>query len=935
MFTLKVLLNLFNIAQILFERTMLNHKLLLLTLFLSLTFSSFSQPIITSLSKMSGVVGTSVTINGTGFSSTSSDNIVFFGPVKATVSSSTTTSITVQVPYGGGTGEIRVINTNTNQTGKYRNPFSITYAESYTPSVNSFYYSSGTHDISVSAYINPRSSNAYTSHFIPIASGDFDGDGKVDVVKVNGSVTSGKGADVYLNSSSGNGNFSFGSAYNLSSSNDVGSVVVEDFNNDGKLDIAIGDNSSSNAVQVFKNSSTSGSLNFNTSSTTTVGASYVNRLTTADVNNDGLQDIIYAGSYASTISVALNTTSSSGGSITFGSAQTLISGLSGCRGFVIGDLNNDGADDIITAESTYKAWINNNTSSTISFASGFSIASGNYGWSSLIRDLNNDGSNDLIMSQLNSSGPKLFENSYSSGTISASHFGTAQDLSSASSQDGVLISDISGDGMPDLVSGTYYLKLSTNLMSTGSTIGGTSSSFSTITLNSTYTSNQRGILAEDFDGDGKIDILLHHALSSSNKMSIYENRNGEVKFYSKSTGNLHSTSTWGSNTDGTGSNPSNLTDISVGYQLANRSSFALTSDLTMSNIILDGTYPLDIANYDLTVGKVTGYASSSYIKTSGSGELWMSIPQSTPVFYPVGNSAYNPLEITNNSNATDDFGVRVFDEVYGSGTSGSTATGGRVKRTWDIHKNTANSGSGIDFKFYWNSGETVSLSTPALFHYSTSSSNWVKQTTGSTSYTSTSLTYTGYTGTFSQFAVGESSTTLPVELGDFAGIQKEDFILLNWKTFSEVNNDRFELEKWDDYLNDWVTIAKIRGHGTSNEVHNYSFEDKNVLRLNLYRLNQFDFDGRNYWSNVIRVLKDNSFGDVFNIFPNPSSNRLSITNHNLINRIDIHSIDGRILESDLPVSNSIDIRNLPNGIYYLQIYSDSEGISTQRFIKGN
>jgi hypothetical protein len=161
-----------------------------------------------------------------------------------------------------------------------------------------------------------------------------------------------------------------------------------------------------------------------------------------------------------------------------------------------------------------------------------------------------------------------------------------------------------------------------------------------------------------------------------------------------------------------------------------------------------------LGNYTLTASSIFGASSSNYIKTTGTGKLQVSIGNGITTSLPVGNTAYNPVSITNNNSTSDYFSVKVLDEVYANSLSGSLNTNGRVQRTWDITKTNANSGSGVDFVFNWNAGETSSLTIPTLYNYSGGS--WVKQT-GTTSYSSTSLTYTGYTGTLSSFAMLQSS----------------------------------------------------------------------------------------------------------------------------------------------------------------------------------
>jgi uncharacterized repeat protein (TIGR03803 family) len=63
---------------------------------------------ITSFNPGSGTIGTSITINGSDFDSTPTNNVVKFNGITATVTASTTTSITAIVPSGATTGKITV-----------------------------------------------------------------------------------------------------------------------------------------------------------------------------------------------------------------------------------------------------------------------------------------------------------------------------------------------------------------------------------------------------------------------------------------------------------------------------------------------------------------------------------------------------------------------------------------------------------------------------------------------------------------------------------------------------------------------------------------------------------------------------------------------------------------------------------------------------------
>tara|TARA_R110001592_G_scaffold63230_2_gene193566 strand:- start:980 stop:3322 length:2343 start_codon:yes stop_codon:yes gene_type:complete len=72
------------------------------------SFEVFNTPTIGSFTPESGVEGTTVTITGTNFSDTPTENEVEFSGVSATIQSSTSTSIVTTVPEGAITGKIAV-----------------------------------------------------------------------------------------------------------------------------------------------------------------------------------------------------------------------------------------------------------------------------------------------------------------------------------------------------------------------------------------------------------------------------------------------------------------------------------------------------------------------------------------------------------------------------------------------------------------------------------------------------------------------------------------------------------------------------------------------------------------------------------------------------------------------------------------------------------
>src|SRR5690606_39239345 len=75
-------------------------------------FTTMAQPpVISSFAPATATPGESVILTGTGFHTTATDNTVFFGPVKATVTGGTATSLTVTVPVSAAYAPVAVLNT--------------------------------------------------------------------------------------------------------------------------------------------------------------------------------------------------------------------------------------------------------------------------------------------------------------------------------------------------------------------------------------------------------------------------------------------------------------------------------------------------------------------------------------------------------------------------------------------------------------------------------------------------------------------------------------------------------------------------------------------------------------------------------------------------------------------------------------------------------
>jgi hypothetical protein len=330
---------------------------------------------------------------------------------------------------------------------------------------------------------------------------------------------------------------------------------------------------------------------------------------------------------------------------------------------------------------------------------------------------------------------------------------------------------------------------------------------------------------------------------------------------------------------------------------------------------------IELGDNDLIVNHIKNFNSSRYIKTIGAGKVKKQLTNNTSFTFPVGNKAYNPITITNKTGTADSFSVNILDTAYLNGSTSGNISNPYVKRTWNISKNTAsaNAGSGVDLTFNWNANEVVgTLTNPTLNHHN--GSGWKIPTMGTTNVSGNSLTYTGYKGTFSPFAIGGSNVVaLPVELKSFIAECHSDYVQVNWTTASEIRNKSFELYKSEN-AQDWKLIHTTEGQGDKATETDYSYMDMDK-QSTYYRLKDLDFDGIENWSPIIFADCKSETSDI-QIYPNPTSDFIKVIYpFEEQTTLNILSLEGKILKTIKLVSNNniIDIKDLSTGVYIIEI----------------
>lgn len=115
---------------------------------------------------------------------------------------------------------------------------------------------------------------------------------------------------------------------------------------------------------------------------------------------------------------------------------------------------------------------------------------------------------------------------------------------------------------------------------------------------------------------------------------------------------------------------------------------------------------------------------------------------------------------------------------------------------------------------------------------------------------------------------------LPVTLIKFEGERIDDAnVLLSWQTSEETNNDYFELERTLNPSHGFITVAKVKGAGSTATLRSYQHQDPNDFSVyTYYRLKQVDFDGTTKYSTIISI-KASEAALLVTALPNPGQSK--------------------------------------------------------------
>jgi hypothetical protein len=327
----------------------------------------------------------------------------------------------------------------------------------------------------------------------PVFEGDFNGDGKLDLISLNGAVLLGQGDGTF-------------SQTNVNLPTGTDSMAIGDFNGDGKPDILAANGfylsvllgNGDGTFQPPKN---------------TYAAVSLYAFALADVNQDGKLDILALN--GSNIMVFLGS-----GDGTFSAATQYPVGIANVVNIVPGDFNGDGKVDMATVYgSSVSVLLGNGDGSfqspIITTFTGFkpilwALTNGNGSQGSGAFDVNRDGKVDLVVGVASTTAP------FQTFTLLGNGDGTFQAPADPVSVSGTSIAfaDLNGDGNIDFVVASSMLDAFTTFAQVF--LGNGDGSFTagqSYYLGLASTSN---IVIGDFNNDGKLDLAVAGAMLLGN-----------------------------------------------------------------------------------------------------------------------------------------------------------------------------------------------------------------------------------------------------------------------------------------------------------------------------------------------------------------------------------------------------------------------------------
>ncbi|MGH9521369.1 MAG: FG-GAP repeat domain-containing protein [Terriglobales bacterium] len=228
---------------------------------------------------------------------------------------------------------------------------------------------------------------------------DLNGDGKPDIVFIaspDGSVSASTGLYVLLNQ----GNGTFAAAQLVDSKPYMNYLAAADLNGDGHMDLVVsttGDFGSSTHGAAYWYAGT-GNGSFQAAVALTPGSNYPSVVAIADMNGDGLPDLIFAGNSSAGAGESVTVVLGNGNGTFQSGVTSTAAGNDAATGIAVVDLNSDGKPDVVLGSSSSPYFMAGDGTGNLSSSQYGYMGLGNNGAHLKVADLTGLQLGDLLLS---------------------------------------------------------------------------------------------------------------------------------------------------------------------------------------------------------------------------------------------------------------------------------------------------------------------------------------------------------------------------------------------------------------------------------------------------------------------------------------------------------------------------------------------------------
>lgn len=183
----------------------------------------------------------------------------------------------------------------------------------------------------------------------------------------------------------------------------------------------------------------------------------------------------------------------------------------------------------------------------------------------------------------------------------------------------------------------------------------------------------------------------------------------------------------------------------------------------------------------------------------------------------------------------------------------------------------------------------------------------------------------------------------PVSMSSFGVTKQGANAMLNWTTVTEINTDRFEIERSLDGIN-FSTVGSKAAAGQSTDLIAYQFADPigSMNGVIYYRIKTVDQDGKVSYSKIVSLRLTGAVKG-FNVYPNPFTSDLKVeveAAQDAAVTIRISNAAGQTVfsrSSFVQKGNNVlvvasELSALQKGMYFVELISEN-GKQTQKIIK--